>query len=160
MQKGRTWQFHDTGEHDGDENNVQAELDTGIGFFVLHQDKTTTADKFDDTQAGCCNTEDCTESHIEDDAVTTNAAISNELSPPAKTVNSNGEILRDELCYICFKKFSVNEVVTAGCLHKQYYDCLQKWFVLASTNESLFPPQCCGNEFSIDHIEGLLSRAT
>lgn len=134
-------------KEDSDEPNLGASM--GKGLFNVFQPTTMKDNKNHDTHDDC--------SHTHDDVVMTEATKSEEHGPPVGSKNPTVELPKNQLCCICFKRFSINEVASTDCSHEYCYDCLRQFFIEASTNEWHFPLRCCGSELSVKQVEDLLS---
>lgn len=52
-------------------------------------------------------------------------------------------------CLICMESFNANNVIKAPCQHPYCKDCMQRLFMEATRNESLYPPKCCDKNIPI-----------
>lgn len=64
-------------------------------------------------------------------------------------------------CAVCFKKFRFHDVARAPCAdgHEYCRGCLRELFSRCLTDESLFPPRCCGEPFLLDSVRVFLTSS-
>lgn len=52
-------------------------------------------------------------------------------------------------CLICMDTFDEKEVIKTPCQHYYCHGCMNRLFVEATRNESLYPPKCCNKEIPL-----------
>ncbi|KAF6826810.1 IBR finger domain-containing protein [Colletotrichum plurivorum] len=73
-----------------------------------------------------------------------------------QVVDNVGEIKRST-CNSCLEKHSSTRVARCPCRHKYCGECLQSLFEAALTDETLFPPRCCGQPIPVDDVRRFLT---
>ncbi|GJC89677.1 putative E3 ubiquitin-protein ligase ariadne-2 [Colletotrichum liriopes] len=66
-----------------------------------------------------------------------------------KTANS--AIQEERQCNSCLTSYAFTNVARCPCNHEYCRDCLQMLFETSLTDESLFPPRCCGKPIPVDN---------
>lgn len=61
-------------------------------------------------------------------------------------------------CLACTESMATSDSVTTACKHDYCKDCIQRMFTMALTDESLFPPKCCGQPILLDTARRFLDR--
>ncbi|KAL2207063.1 hypothetical protein CC79DRAFT_1383107 [Sarocladium strictum] len=61
-------------------------------------------------------------------------------------------------CISCQSKFQAAETVRFPCGHDYCHDCVFGLHLAATTDESLFPPRCCGREIPFNIARPIMSR--
>jgi len=84
--------------------------------------------------------------------------ISSYLTPSDGGPSSAAPRTKTQLkqCNCCFER---RETHSLTCMHNFCYPCLRQLFVKATTDETLMPVRCCGEEISIDVAERVLNDA-
>lgn len=67
---------------------------------------------------------------------------------PSPTTTSDAPWMRQ--CISCQERFDFINVARCPCSHEYCRDCLSGLFQAATTDESLFPPRCCGQRIPLD----------
>jgi len=61
------------------------------------------------------------------------------------------------MCVACNDKFhDVETLKCRGCTHEYCRECLSSLFRGSLTDETLFPPRCCGNSIPVDECRGFI----
>ncbi|CAG8524448.1 5971_t:CDS:2 [Paraglomus occultum] len=72
---------------------------------------------------------------------------------PSTTPHTKSQLKQ---CNCCFEH---RETHSLACMHNFCYPCLRQLFVKATTDETLMPVRCCGEEISIEVAERVLDDA-
>lgn len=67
-------------------------------------------------------------------------------SPPAtcKLSKLSNHTLEDPVCTACMSPILPSDLIQLSCDHSYCMECTMRLFTSAMTDETLFPPQCCG----------------
>ncbi|KAK0740464.1 hypothetical protein B0T18DRAFT_332669 [Schizothecium vesticola] len=60
-------------------------------------------------------------------------------------------------CLACADQFPTCDITKSPCSHDYCRGCVRNLFTLALTDETLFPPKCCGQPISIDSVRAILT---
>ncbi|KAI0166524.1 hypothetical protein GGR57DRAFT_496789 [Xylariaceae sp. FL1272] len=66
------------------------------------------------------------------------------------------ELRQEENCVACTESKSIDELLTAPCQHQYCGQCINKLFLAAMVDESLFPPRCCRQFIPLEQSKHLL----
>lgn len=82
-----------------------------------------------------------------------NHLIVRRIGPPArKQPQQRNDRVALGKCETCFDERAPSDLVKFSCGHKSCYKCLEKFITGALRDESMFPPQCCGQPFEFDRF--------
>lgn len=76
------------------------------------------------------------------------------ISPPlaCKRRKISGSTLKDPTCTVCMDQSKWSEYVPLSCRHGYCLECIMRLFQRAMTDETLFPPQCCGMNIPLARV--------
>ncbi|RDW81178.1 BRcat and Rcat domain-containing protein [Aspergillus mulundensis] len=63
-----------------------------------------------------------------------------------------------ETCCACYDLFPLHNIQRLNCAALYCHDCLRSIFATATTDESLFPPKCCGEPIPLCLVQGKMSQ--
>lgn len=80
---------------------------------------------------------------------------SSDEEPPSKAAkrtedSTAGSSSRSRTCIACDAKTAFVDVVQCPCSHEYCHDCIVRLFSASISDESLFPPRCCGQAIPLD----------
>ncbi|KAL8755388.1 MAG: hypothetical protein Q9199_003681 [Rusavskia elegans] len=76
-------------------------------------------------------------------------------SPPAtcKVSKLSDHTLEDPVCTACMSPILPSDLIQLSCDHSYCMECTMRLFISAMTDETLFPPQCCGISIPLASVQ-------
>ncbi|GAB1313329.1 hypothetical protein MFIFM68171_03539 [Madurella fahalii] len=94
------------------------------------------------------------------DGATTSRAESSTWAASRRWPATNGERQQpSKVCVACCDKKYATDVAACPCSHDYCRDCLDSLFKASLTDETLFPPRCCGREIPLQIYRDLVNDA-
>jgi len=56
-------------------------------------------------------------------------------------------------CVVCVESFLPNDLFQSQCDHSYCQNCLKDLFIMATTDQTLYPPRCCKHPISFESIQ-------